>query len=124
MIKLDHLTITVRDYRAAREWYVRLLGLREEFEVPGRAAALQDDAGFTLFVEQAASDRHDAGPSCVLYFQVEDVEARYRQLVQDKVQFVHGPEKTFWGYGAELEDPDGYRLRLWDERSMQQHGGT
>ena len=22
------------------------------------------------------------------------------------------------GYGAELVDPDGYRIRLWDEKSM------
>jgi len=123
MIKLDHLTIKVRDYRAARDWYVRLLGLEEEFEVPGRAAALQDDAGFTLFVEQAAP----AGgiePSCVLYFQVEDVETRHRQLVRERVDFVHGPAKQFWGYGAELRDLDGYRLRLWDERTMEQRGDT
>jgi hypothetical protein len=26
--------------------------------------------------------------------------------------------KVFWGYGAELCDPDGYRLRLWDAKSM------
>jgi len=25
------------------------------------------------------------------------------------VPFVHPPMKVFWGYGAELCDPDGYR---------------
>ena len=34
------------------------------------------------------------------------------------VEFAHAPEKTYWGYGAELKDPDGYLVRLWDERSM------
>ncbi len=118
MIKLDHLTIAVHDYRASRDWYIQTLGLRQEFEVPERTAALQDDAGFTLFVEQSAvntTERH-----CVLYFQVEDVEAKYRQLVAQQVNFIHPPEKRFWGYGVELADLDGYRLRLWDEKTMKE----
>ncbi len=28
--------------------------------------------------------------------------------------------KVFWGYGAELCDPDGYRLRLWNQRTMEE----
>jgi len=120
VIKLDHITIKVRDYRAARDWYVRLLGLKQEFELPNSAAALQDDSGFTLFVEQATSNGTE--PPCVLYFQVEDVEAKYRDLIREKVQIIHGPEKHFWGYGVELQDLDGYRLRLWDEKSMKEKG--
>ena len=54
MIKLDHLTIPVRDRVAAREWYVGTLGLKVEFEVLARkATALIDDGGFTIFVEQS-----------------------------------------------------------------------
>jgi hypothetical protein len=34
------------------------------------------------------------------------------------VEFAHGPRKAYWGYGLELADPDGYLIRLWDERSM------
>ena len=30
--------------------------------------------------------------------------------------------KVFWGYGAELHDPDGYRLMLWDQKSMKERG--
>ncbi len=26
------------------------------------------------------------------------------------------------GYGAELRDPDGYQINLWDEESMRQKG--
>jgi catechol 2,3-dioxygenase-like lactoylglutathione lyase family enzyme len=122
MIKLDHVTIMVRDYRRSRDWYIETLGLREEFEVSGRASALQDDAGFTLFLEQAPP--HDPQPGCILYFQVPDVEAKHRQLVAAGVEFSHPPEKRFWGYGAELKDPDGYRLRLWDENMMREKGGA
>jgi len=31
---------------------------------------------------------------------------------------------VFWGYGAELLDPDGYRIHLWDEVSMREKGGA
>lgn len=56
MVKLDHLTLAVSDYLAARDWYVNQLALVLEFEIPERGvAALQDSDGFTLFLEQAAT---------------------------------------------------------------------
>jgi predicted enzyme related to lactoylglutathione lyase len=54
---------------------------------------------------------------------VDDVEASYRRLTDAGVPFVHPPMKVFWGYGAELRDPDGYVLRLWDPQSMGEKGG-
>lgn len=38
------------------------------------------------------------------------------------VRFEKPPQKLFWGYGAEVRDPDGYLLYLWDERSMKEKG--
>ena len=35
---------------------------------------------------------------------------------------VAAPQKLPWGYGAELDDPDGYRISLWDEVSMREKG--
>ena len=118
MIKLDHLTIPVRDRVAAREWYVSTLGLRVEFEVPARnATALIDDGGFTIFVEQSETP---PTVGVALYFQVDDVDVLYDRLVARGVVFSHPPQKVFWGYGPELVDPDGYRVRLWDERTMRE----
>jgi predicted enzyme related to lactoylglutathione lyase len=51
-------------------------------------------------------------------FQVEDVEVAFTAWSARGIAFAHGPQKSYWGYGAELVDPDGYRVRLWDERSM------
>ena len=121
MVKLDHLTIRVRDLRAARAWYTAHLGLRVEFEVPGRATvALQDDAGLTLFLDETRDGV--AAACCVLTFQVDDVEAKHRELAAVGVAFVSPPAKRFWGYGAELTDPDGHLILLWDERSMREKG--
>lgn len=119
---LDHLTIFVRDADRSRDWYTKTLGLRVEFEIPSpRAVALQDSSAFGLFLEQHANS--DVQPSCVLTFRVEDVDALTLALQAEGVAFSAKPQKLFWGYGAELRDPDGYVVRLWDERSMKEKGG-
>jgi catechol 2,3-dioxygenase-like lactoylglutathione lyase family enzyme len=123
MVKFDHLTIPVTDARRSRAWYVETLGLKVEFEVPARqTVAVQDSDDFTIFLQQAPSAVRPNG--CALYFQVADVEATFRELSERAVAFSHPPSKLHWGYGAELEDPDGYLIRLWDARSMKGKGGS
>ena len=123
MTRLDHLAIFVSDAHRSRDWYMKHLGLKLEFEVTNpKAAALQDDAGFTLFVGERPNDA--VSPSCVLYFQVDDVDSKYRELADNGVKFDKAPQRLFWGYGAELLDPDGYRIGLWDEHSMREKGGS
>lgn len=120
MIRLDHLGIPVRDHARSRDWYVAHFGLVVEFEVPERkTVALRDDAGLTLFLVESP----DVAPSCTLTFQVDDVEAKHRQMSGAGLVFEKAPQKLFWGYGAELRDPDGYLLYLWDERTMREKGG-
>jgi hypothetical protein len=50
---------------------------------------------------------------------VADVGITFAEWSARGVEFCHGPRKSYWGYGAELVDPNGYLIRLWDERSMQ-----
>jgi catechol 2,3-dioxygenase-like lactoylglutathione lyase family enzyme len=122
MVKLDHLTIRVRDVAVARDWYTRHLGLRVEFEVPGQpTVALQDDGGLTLFLTGTTGDV--AADGCVLTFQVDDVEATHSALAAAGVVFAKPPGRQVWGYGAELLDPDGHLVFLWDETSMREKGG-
>ena len=117
MIKFDHLRIPVTDLARSRSWYINTLGLKVEFEVPDRqTVALQDGNDFTIFLQQAQSGVHRNGSA--LWFQVIDGDATFGEWSARGVQFAHGPRKSYWGYGAELRDPDGYLVRLWDERSM------
>jgi predicted enzyme related to lactoylglutathione lyase len=117
MAKFDHLTLAVANWIRSRDWYVQHIGLKIEFELPERCtAALQDESGFTIFVQQ--SDRMTGPIGIALYFSVTDVDVTHRNLSAAGVVFAHPPQKTFWGYGAELRDPDAYVVRLWDERSM------
>ena len=121
MPKLDHLTIVVSDWRRSRDWYIQTLDFELDFEVPEtQTAALSDGADFTLFVSQ--SDGGKLPPSCTLTVQVDDVEATFHELRVAGVEFSHPPQKVFWGYGAELRDPDGYAIRLWDRATMRKRG--
>ena len=119
MIRLNHFTIPVNEYSVSREWYTSNLGLKVEFEVPERkTVALQDDDDLTLFL--VGSPQAQVTPCCTLAFQVDDVEVKYRELSARGVNFEKEPQKLFWGYGAELRDPDGYLIYLWDERTMRE----
>jgi catechol 2,3-dioxygenase-like lactoylglutathione lyase family enzyme len=121
MPRLDHLSLPVRDWRRSRDWYKDNLGFEVEFEIPDRkTAAMRDDADLTVFLYEG--EVIDC-PGISFTIQVGDVEAMHAALTAGGVPFVHPPTKVFWGYGAELCDPDGYRLRLWDEKSMKEKGG-
>jgi catechol 2,3-dioxygenase-like lactoylglutathione lyase family enzyme len=121
MPRLDHLSLPVRDWRKSRDWYKDHLGFEVEFEIPDRkTAAMRDDADLTIFLYEG--NVVDC-PGISFTIQVDDVEAKHDLLASAGVPFVHPPMKVFWGYGAELCAPDGYRLRLWDQKSMKEKGG-
>ena len=121
MLKLDHLSIAVRDWRRSRDWYVGVLGMRVEFEnADAGVVALQDDGDLTLFLGEGQLAAGEL--PCALTFQVDDVEALHAALAARGIAFQSRPAKLFWGYGAELRDPDGYVVRLWDERTMREKG--
>jgi predicted enzyme related to lactoylglutathione lyase len=117
------MELPVSDYQASRDWWRDVLGFSVEFETPvRRTAAMVDEAELTVFLHEGPPPTPAEGLSFTI--QVPDVEAKYTELTARGVPFVHGPEKVYWGYGAELLDPDGYRLRLWDQISMREKGGA
>jgi catechol 2,3-dioxygenase-like lactoylglutathione lyase family enzyme len=119
MMKFDYLNLPVSNLDQSRDWYISTLGLEVEFEVADRrTVALQDGEGFAIFLQESESPVTAGGTA--LWFQVDDVDATHAEWSKRAVAFVHGPQKAFWGYGAELHDPDGYIVRLWDARSMKE----
>ena len=81
---------------------------------------MRDDADLTIFLYEGEVVNC---PGISFTVQVNDVKERHSMLVGAGLSFVHPPMKVFWGYGAELCDPNGYRLRLWDQKSMKEKGG-
>ncbi|HYB92244.1 MAG TPA: VOC family protein [Candidatus Binataceae bacterium] len=121
MVKFDHMVLPVSNVRRSRDWYVKNLGFKVEFERNG-VAAIQDTAGFTIFLRKAA--KRLAGDKITLTIQVKNVDRKHRELASAGIEFVNPPQRLFWGYGAELRDPDGYMIDLWDEVTMREKGGS
>ena len=119
MIKFDHLSLPVSEPARSRDWYVANFGFEIEFD-QGETIAIRDDDDFTIFLYKAQAPL--AGARVTLTFQVDDVQAKYEALRLRGIDFAEGPGKRFWGFGAELDDPDGYRIYVWDEASMQNSG--
>jgi len=126
MTRLDHLMLPVRDWRASRDFYVACLGFTVEFELPQGGptglgvAAMQDDGGLTVFLEQQAAPVAAGAGSHTL--QVDDVEDFHERLAGAGIAFLSPPTRQFWGYGATLADPDGHIFHIYDERSMREKG--
>jgi uncharacterized glyoxalase superfamily protein PhnB len=59
-----------------------------------------------------------AGPKITLTIQVDNVDSKHQELTTVGVTFVSAPKRQFWGYGAEVLDPDGYMNHLWDDVTM------
>lgn len=118
------MAMPVSNSKASRDWYVNNFGFEVEFEASDdrKTIAIKDDADFTIFLYQQSQKL--AGAKCSLTLQVKDVDARYRELKKRGIAFENPPGKYFWVYGAELRDPDGYLVMLWDGVSMREKGGS
>jgi catechol 2,3-dioxygenase-like lactoylglutathione lyase family enzyme len=122
MVKFDHMSLPVTDPKTSRDWYINNFGFKVEFELPERnTVAITDDADFTIFLSPPPGAI--AGAKCGLTLQVNNVDSKYEELRARGVEFDNPPGKYFWGYGAELRDPDGYQILIWDEVTMREKGG-
>ena len=115
MAKVSHMVLPVSDVRKSRDWYVDKLGFTVERE-HGRSRGLKDLSGLTIFLQKAAGSL--SGQKITMTIQVDNVDSKHEELVSHGVQFVSPPKLQFWGYGAEVLDPDGYMNHLWDEVTM------
>ena len=116
MAKVSHMVLPVSDVRKSHDWYVDKLGFtleREREDVVG----IKDQSGLTIFLLKTPDNL--AGQKITLTIQVDNVESKYQELTRLGVKFVSPPKRQFWGYGAEVLDPDGYMNHLWDEVTMQ-----
>ena len=111
---LNAARIFVDDLERARRFYGDVLALRETSATPDWAVF--DIDGKNLVVEKVPPDdpEHDlVGRFLAVSFDVDDIDAAYRDLTAKGVSFVEPPEKQVWGGTlACLRDPDGNILTL------------
>jgi catechol 2,3-dioxygenase-like lactoylglutathione lyase family enzyme len=115
MAKVSHVVVPVSDLLRSRDWYVDRLGFKLEREHEG-VVGIKDQSDLTIFLQKTAAGL--AGQKITLTIQVENVDSKYQELASLNVKFASPPKLHFWGYGAEVLDPDGYMNHLWDEVTM------
>jgi len=116
MATISHIVLPVSDVQKSREWYVNRLGFALDRERDD-AVGVRDQSGLTIFLVKTTDPL--AGPRVTLTIQVPSVDSKHQELAAAGVNFVSPPKRQFWGYGAEVLDPDGYMNHLWDEGTME-----
>jgi predicted enzyme related to lactoylglutathione lyase len=115
--RFDHLAFPVCNYEESKAFYLEVLGLSVDFDAPEREMiAVKDARDFTLFLYQGEVPNNP--DAFMFYFSVPDVHEFHASRHAAGVAFIHEPKAVDWGFGAELHDPDGYRIGVWDEASM------
>jgi catechol 2,3-dioxygenase-like lactoylglutathione lyase family enzyme len=112
---LSAVRIFVNDLDRARGFYRDVLELRETSATT--EWAVFDLDGKNVVVETVAPDDPEGddvvGRFLAVSFNVDDIDAAYRELTNRGVAFVHPPEKQDWGGTlAYVRDPDGNVLTL------------
>ena len=110
---LRHVHINVGDVDAARDWYVKHLGLSVVHELPGTLVILGGDGDCQIGLEagEPVSD-----PERVhLIFRVPDVDAKFAELSgRDGVRIVRPPEDEVYGHRvAIVRDVAGHTVELY-----------
>src|SRR5437867_3525928 len=113
--RISHMVLPVSDIQKSRDWYVDKLGFKVERENED-VVGIKDQSGLSIFLQKTGGTL--AGQKITLTIQVDNVESKHQELASLGVKFVNSPKRVFWGYGAEVLDPDGYMNHLWDEVTM------
>jgi lactoylglutathione lyase len=109
-MRLEYVTFLVRDPRPLRDWYTHHLGLSLVSESE-RSVQLEGQGGAKLLFHVGEPLDHPERVN--LHFQVDDVDAEYRRLVPEGIEFDRPPEDMRWGLrAAYLKDPAGHTVEL------------
>ena len=88
--RIRQIALVVHDLPAAIAFYRDRLGMKFLFEVPGQLAFF-DCAGVWLMLSPPEGEFDQPG-SC-LYFEVADIHAAHRTLVERGVEFIDAPHR-------------------------------
>ncbi|WP_415404767.1 VOC family protein [Tateyamaria sp. SN3-11] len=106
-MRMNQITLTVRDYASAVEFYTRL-GLLQIVATDHGYARFETETGETLSI----STDPDAAPSkTTVYFEVSDVAQKVTDLRAKGLDVDAPPDRMRWLWTeAHLHDPSGNRI--------------
>lgn len=104
---LNQITLPCTDYDASVAFY-KTLGLTQIVDSPPRYARFETAAGTTLSIH---ADDSVASRGVVIYFEVDDVDAKVGELKDAGLSFDTDPEdQRYLWREAHLHDPAGNRI--------------
>jgi hydroxymethylpyrimidine/phosphomethylpyrimidine kinase len=108
---LNQVTVPCIDYEASVQFYKKL-GLRQIVDSPPRYARFETDTGSTFSIHMVESVC--SGSNIVVYFEVEDLDATVKSLIEQGLEFDTKPQDQEWLWKeARLSDPAGNRLCIY-----------
>lgn len=108
-----------KDDRALAQWYTKNLGFPAEeygctvFEWPKDQA---EDKGLTVW-KVAEKDTQWFAPSSsnlMINYRIDDMDGMLKQLTENGVEILSGPESHENGRFAWILDPEGNKIELWE----------
>jgi predicted enzyme related to lactoylglutathione lyase len=119
---LGQLHISVTDVERSVAFYRDVLGIPHLFTVPGQPMAFFASGPVRLYL--GVPEDRSYRSTCVLYFNVEDIDAEVDRLTDLGVTFRDRPHVAHRDGTTELwmtgfSDPDGHQLILMQERVVE-----
>jgi catechol 2,3-dioxygenase-like lactoylglutathione lyase family enzyme len=98
--------LRVADVEASRDYYVRVLGFKVNFETPGFISVLRGRCGIFL------SQGDQGNPGSWVWIDGKDVEAVFEEYKASGAKIRHPPANYSWALEMQVEDLDGNVLRI------------
>ncbi len=114
-LRSHHIALRITDYARARQFYTEVLELPVVGQIPGKEIEFLGIGGTTIELMGGADPESLAKPQAGLIhlaFEVEDVDATYRELRDRGVTFTVEPKSVGDLRVAFFVDPDGNELEL------------
>ena len=114
-LRSHHIALRITDYARARQFYTEVLELPVVGQIPGKEIEFLGIGGTTIELMGGADPESLAKPQAGLIhlaFEVEDVDATYRELRDRGVTFTIEPKSVGDLRVAFFVDPDGNELEL------------
>jgi len=120
-LRSHHIALRVTDYARARQFYTEVLEMPVLGQIPGREIEFLGIGGTTIELMGGAEPESLAKPQAGLMhlaFEVEDVDATYRELRDRGVTFTIEPKSVGDLRVAFFLDPDGNELELFSSPTL------
>ncbi len=115
MFYIATTTVFVSDQDKAMDFYVNKLGFKMVNDVTQqgyRWLEVGPPGAQTSVVLSLPMEGHEAGKSVGVHLNTDDIQGLHQQWTAKGVEFSEAPTEYFYGWQAQLADPDGNSIVL------------